>query len=69
MPKFEVEITETLQDVVVVEAKDEQEALLKVRRGWDNGTYILYAENFMGVEFYVLDENCNCTVGDWHVTP
>ena len=64
MPKFNVEITETLQKIVTVEAEDEAEALSEVEEMHREGTYILDADNFMGVDFYVVDENCNRILPD-----
>lgn len=48
---FEVEITETLQMKVTVEAQDQLEAEQIVTDAWDNGEYILDAESFVGVSF------------------
>ncbi len=51
MPKFEVLIMETLEDIVTVEAENEEEALEKVEDSYNNGDYVLGSENFTGVEF------------------
>ncbi len=56
MPKFSVQITETLQKIVTVEAENEDEALQEVREGWEDGTYILDADNFMEVDFDLWDD-------------
>ena len=53
MPQFEVFITETLSRKVTVEAKDEEEAFWKVRKGWHNEIYVLDSQDFIGVEFEV----------------
>lgn len=63
MPKFNVEITETLQTVVTVEAEDEAQALEEVEDRYRDGAYILDADSFMGVDFYVVDDNCNRITG------
>ncbi len=55
MPKFSVEITETLQKVITVEAQDEAEALWKAEDMWKNGEYVLDSENFMGADFCIVD--------------
>ena len=55
MPKFSVEITETLQKVITVEAENEQEALWKVEDMWKNGECILDSENFTGADFCIVD--------------
>ncbi len=56
MPKFEVLIMETLEDIVTVEAENEEEALEKVEDGWEDETYILGPENFTGVEFKLWND-------------
>ena len=53
MREHTVIITETLQKEVVVEAKTPREALKVARENWDNGDYILDAEDFQGVTFRV----------------
>lgn len=58
MPKFEVLIMETLEDIVTVEAENEEEALEKVEDGWEDETYILGPENFTG-----LSSNCGMMNG------
>ena len=55
MSKFNVEITETLQKIITVEAENEQEALWKVEDMWKNGECILDSENFMGADFHIFD--------------
>ena len=46
MKKFEVEITETLQRTVTVEAASQEEAERMVDRGWRDGDYVLTDEDF-----------------------
>ena len=48
---FDVLITETLEDIVTVEAENESEALRKAEEKWKEGSYILGSENFTNVEF------------------
>lgn len=55
MPKFSVEITETLQKVITVEAQDEAEALWKAEDMWKNEEYVLGSENFTGADFCIVD--------------
>lgn len=50
MKEFDVEITETLQKTVTVEA-DSKEALRIVKDMWKNSDIILDAENFIDVEY------------------
>lgn len=45
MKEFEVEITETLQRTVTVQAENVQEAMKQVRRAYDNEEIILDADN------------------------
>lgn len=51
MRKYKVIITETLEKVVEVEARDKIEAEQIVSDAWHNSKYILDADNFTGVEF------------------
>ncbi len=54
MPKFEVIITETLAKSVIIEAEDENAAFWKVRNGYYDGDYVLYAKNLFDVDFETL---------------
>ena len=54
--KFRVAVAELLRKVVVVEARDEEEAYLRVCDAWQNGEYILDGRDFDGAEFHVLGE-------------
>ena len=49
MKKFDVEITETLQRTVTVEAASQEEAERMVDRGWRDGDYVLTDEDYVGV--------------------
>ena len=51
MKKFDVEITETLQRTVTVEAASQEEAERMVDRGWRDGDYVLTDEDYVGVDF------------------
>lgn len=51
MPEFKVLIMETLEDIVTVEAENEEEALEQAEDSYNSGEYILDSENFTGVEF------------------
>ena len=55
MPKFEVLIMETLEDIVTVEAQDEAEALWEAEDMWKNEEYVLGSENFTGADFCIVD--------------
>jgi hypothetical protein len=49
--RFKATITETLQLIIEVEAKNQHEAEQTVSDGWKSGKYILGAENFVDVGF------------------
>jgi len=51
LKEYEVNIRETLEMKVVVEAASREEAEAIAERNWKNGEYILDADNFKGVEF------------------
>ena len=55
MPKFKVEITETLRRVVEIEADDVFEAEDIVETMWCNSEVILNADDFDGVDFYAKE--------------
>ena len=57
MKFYKVLITETLQRAVIVEAKSEAEAHDRAEDAWKNTEVILDAEDFQGVEFFVLGES------------
>ena len=56
MKKFDVEITETLQRTVTVEAASQEEAERMVDRGWRDGDYVLTDEDYVGVDFKTVGE-------------
>ncbi len=51
MKTYKVTITETLKMSVDIEANSRLDAEEKVKIAWENGEYILDADNFMGAEF------------------
>lgn len=53
--EFSTNIRETLETQVAVEAESEEAALREVERRWKNGEYILDADNFQGVDFWMAD--------------
>ena len=59
---FDVTVTETLEQIVRVEARNPEEAEKIVARDWKKGEFVLDAENFTCVEFtavLVEDEQTN----------
>ena len=57
MKKFDVEITETLQRTVTIEAASQEEAERMVDRGWSDGDYVLTDEDYVGVDFKTTGEH------------
>ncbi len=55
MKDFYVTITETMRMKINVEAETMEEAVEKVRRGWQSGEYILDADNLEDVDFEAED--------------
>lgn len=56
MKEFDINITETLEKTVTVEAENRKEAEEKVQQAYYNSEYILDSENFTGVKFAVEEE-------------
>ena len=54
MAKFKIEITETLQRTVEVEAESLSEAICKVGTDYDKGEIVLGSEDFTGYEIKEL---------------
>lgn len=52
MKEFDINIRETLETQVTVEADNEENALREAERRWKDGEYILDADNFQGVDFW-----------------
>ena len=50
MKKFDVEITETLQRTVSVEAASQEEAEKIVMKTWNTEDYVLDSADFVGVD-------------------
>ena len=53
--KYKVEITETLQKTIEIEASDESEALIKVKELYRKEKVILDDTSYMDTEFNVID--------------
>ena len=59
---FNVTVTETLEQIVQVEARSPEEAEKLVAKDWQKGEFVLDSENFICVEFVavpVKDEQSN----------
>ena len=56
MKQFDVEITETLQRTVSAEAASREEAERLVTETWNNGDYVLDANDFVDVDFKTVGE-------------
>ena len=57
MKKFDVEITETLQRTVSVEAASQEEAERMVTEAWNNDDYVLDSKDFIDVDFKTVGEH------------
>ena len=53
--KIKIEITETLQKTIEVDAEDLEEALLMVKRKYRNSEVILDDTSFIDAEFMVVE--------------
>lgn len=51
MSTYKINIKETLETQVTIEADNEEAALALARSRWRDSEYILDADNFVGVEF------------------
>ena len=56
MKKFKVQITETLQRIVEIEAENIDQAIADVEWQHEIGEIVLVAEDFTGVEFDIYRE-------------
>lgn len=56
MAKYKVEITETLQYQEIIEAENEQEAIIKLKEKYHNQEIILNEENYVATDFKVIDK-------------
>ena len=54
--KFKVEITETLQYQEVIEAENEQEAIIKLKEKYNHQEIILNEENYVATDFKVIEK-------------
>lgn len=54
--KFTVEVTETLQRRVEVEAEDEKDALIVARHMYRDEEIVLDSNDYVGVEITVVDD-------------
>lgn len=50
--EFRINIRETLETQVTVDAENKEDALREVEKRWENGEYILDADNFQRVDFW-----------------
>lgn len=53
---YKIEITETMQRTVTVQARDKAEAVEIAAALWENSSIILGAEDFTDVDFKPIDE-------------
>lgn len=56
MAKYKVEITEYLQRIIEVDAKDKNEAYSKVKHMYDNEEIILSADDLTDKEIRLLED-------------
>ena len=56
MKEYDVEITETLQKTVTIEATSPEEAAKLVEAAYKDSEYILDAEHFVGVDFRTIED-------------
>lgn len=55
MPKYKMEITETLQYTEIIDAENQEEAIKKLKEKYDNQEIILDSDNHVSTEFHVLE--------------
>ena len=53
---YNIEITETLQRTISIEASSDEEAREKVEEMWKKSKIILGADDFKGVDFQLIDQ-------------
>ncbi|OUQ29768.1 DpnD/PcfM family protein [Massilimicrobiota sp. An134] len=56
MAKYKVEITEILQYQEIIEAENEQEALIKLKEKYRNEELVLNEKNYITTEFKVIEK-------------
>ena len=52
--KFQIEIVETLSNIVEVNAEDEQDALMKAQEMYRNEDIVLYSDDFIDTKFNIF---------------
>ncbi|WP_262880843.1 MULTISPECIES: DpnD/PcfM family protein [unclassified Psychrobacter] len=52
---FQIEVVETLSNIVEVNAENEQEALLKAQDMYRNEEVVLYPDDFIDTKFNIFD--------------
>lgn len=56
MPKYKMEITETLQHTEIIDAENQEEAIRKLKEKYDDQEIILDSANHVSTEFHVLEK-------------
>ena len=51
---FQIEVVETLSNIVKVNAENEQEALLKAQEMYRNEEVVLYSDDFIDTKFNIF---------------
>tara|TARA_B110000881_G_C18101843_1_gene283226 strand:- start:76 stop:279 length:204 start_codon:yes stop_codon:yes gene_type:complete len=54
MQKFQIEIVETLSNIVEIAAENEQDALLKAQEMYKNEQVVLYPDDFVDTQFNIF---------------
>ena len=54
MQKFQIEIVETLSNIVEIAAENEQDALLKAQEMYKNEQVVLYPDDFVDTKFNIF---------------
>lgn len=54
MKAYKIEITETLQQTIEVEAEDENDALENIKSQYNDGDIVLDSDDFIDVEIEVV---------------
>lgn len=54
MQKFQIEIVETLSNIVEIAAENEQDALLKAQEMYKNEQVVLYFDDFVDTQFNIF---------------
>jgi hypothetical protein len=54
MKTFAVEIKETLARTIMVPAVNEEAAIDVVKQNWEDGTFVLTAEDFVDVDYIII---------------